>query len=199
MSSVSWRAPSVRSLVTSVKPGACLHALDQTLRVVVELGLAHAGQRVLIERGAAAAADAQVLQRHGERADAGNARQVAAQAVLHVADGAPVQPLGARLQLHEDRAAIERGIEGRLLHVGIDVEHVGIGANALGDDALPVEHGLEGDVGRRLRAHDDDAGVLGRQKALLDHREGPHVATMVPSVTISMSHGTRSDASSVTR
>ena len=64
------------------------------------------------------------------------------------------------------------GLKRRLLHVGVDVEHVGIGADALGDDALPVEHGLEGDVGRGLRAHDDDAGVLGRQEALLDDAEG---------------------------
>ena len=66
-----------------------LHALDQPLRVVVELGLVDAGQRVLVERRAAAAADAQVLQRHREGANAGDAGQVAAQAVLHVADAWP--------------------------------------------------------------------------------------------------------------
>ena len=64
-----------------------LDALDQALRVVVELGLVDAGQRVLVERRAAAAADAQVLQRHREGADAGDAGEAAPQPVLHIADG----------------------------------------------------------------------------------------------------------------
>ena len=67
--------------------------------------------------------------------------------------------------------------------------------------ALAFEHGLEGDVGRRLGAHDDDAGVLGRQEALLDHAEGTTtVATMVPSVSSSISQRhAAATQSSVTR
>src|SRR5262249_7021755 len=72
------------------KPWRLLDAVDQPLRIVVELVLIDAGQRVLIERGAAAAADAQVLQRYRERADAGDPGQATAQAILHVADAAPV-------------------------------------------------------------------------------------------------------------
>src|SRR6185437_15581244 len=109
-----------------------LHPLYEPLRVLVQLLLVDARQRVLIERRAAAAADAQVLERHRKRADAGNIRQRAPQPPLYVADSGLALPLGTRLELNEDRAAVERGIVEGLRDVGVDVEDIGVLEDAVG-------------------------------------------------------------------
>ena len=108
--SVACVALICRSLLTSAKRGSRAHRVRHLLRPVVELRPVEALHDELVFGPARSAADAQVLHRHREGADAGDARGVAAQIGQHLLQRRALAP---RLELDEHAAGVERACRRR--------------------------------------------------------------------------------------
>ncbi len=144
------------------------HALEHLRHPGLQLVDVGAPQRELILRIALPAADAQILRRHQEHAHARDIAQLGAQPGDDRLRG-NIVALIERLETDEQASVVDRGVKAGCADRRAEAGDGRIGHHDIHGHQLHPLHRLKRDVGRGLRAAENQAGVVLREIALRRH------------------------------